>query len=148
MSSMRPPGISGQATARLWFRVGGIVLLLVALLLLGSGLADLFSPGDSSGGPHNVWMLFVGVLLLAPAGWCLQAGFVGRATRYAAGETMPVVKDSAAYLSDGEGILGVGRTVDGGEGQPEAVGPFCSRCGTRSDANAVFCDHCGHALAR
>jgi hypothetical protein len=129
MSSMRPPGISGQATARLWFRVGGIVLLLVALLLLGTGLADLFSPTDSSGGPHHVWMLFVGVVLLAPAGWCLQAGFVGLATRYAAGETMPVVKDSAAYLSDGEG-------------------PSCSQCGTRNDANAAFCDHCGHALAR
>jgi hypothetical protein len=148
MSSMRPPGFSGQATARLWFRVGGIVLLLVALLLLGSGLADLFSPADSSGGPHHVWMLFVGVLLLAPAGWCLQAGFVGVATRYAAGETLPVVKDSAAYLSDGEGILGVGRTVDDAAEHPEADGPYCSQCGTRNDAKAAFCDHCGHARAR
>jgi hypothetical protein len=147
MSSM-PPGVSGQATARLWFRVGGLVLLLVALLLLGSGLADLFSRGDPFESPHHVWMLFVGVLLLAPAGWCLQAGFMGAATRYAAGETMPLVKDSAAYLSDGQGIVGVGRTVDEGEQTPEAAGSYCSQCGARNAANAAFCDRCGHALAR
>ena len=67
----------------------------------------------------------------------LQWGFLGAAARYGAGETMPVVKDSATYLSDGEGILGVGRTA----------GPFCSKCGVRNDADAKFCDSCGGALA-
>ena len=85
------------------------------------------------------------LLLLGPAGWCLQAGFLGAASRYVAGETTPVIKDSAAYLTDGEGILGVGRTVD--DAQEPATGPFCSTCGTRNDADARFCDSCGAALA-
>jgi len=61
---------------------------------------------------------------------------LGAAARCGGGETMPVVKDSAAYLSDGEGILGVGRTA----------GPYCSKCGVRNDADARFCDSCGSAL--
>jgi zinc ribbon protein len=44
----------------------------------------------------------------------------------------------------------VGRTVDdpatGARG--EALGPFCSKCGVRNDADASYCDSCGAALAR
>jgi hypothetical protein len=87
------------------------------------------------------------VLLLAPATWCLRAGFLGVGLRYVAGETTPVIKDSASCLTNGEGILGVGRTVDDRSGEAAETGPFCTRCGTRSDAAAGFCDHCGHALA-
>ncbi|HET7432343.1 MAG TPA: zinc ribbon domain-containing protein [Nocardioides sp.] len=147
-----PPGIRGQQGARLAFRVVGLVLLVVALGLLAVGLQDLFASGDSFEGPHRFWMVFVGVLMLGPAGWCLQAGFLGAASRYVAGETTPVLKDSAAYLSDGEGILGVGRTVDDQpparqSATPPATGPFCSKCGVRNDADASFCDGCGAALA-
>ena len=46
--------------------------------------------------------------------------------RYAAGETMPVVKDSLDYLK---------------------AGPFCSTCGVRNDADAKFCDSCGATLS-
>src|SRR3954453_22007796 len=73
-----------------------------------------------------------------------------RAARYAAGETMPTVRDSASYLTDGEGVLGVGRTVDdtaSPSATERATGPFCSTCGTRNDTDASFCDHCGAALA-
>src|SRR4051795_12503973 len=142
-----PPGIRGQRSTRIAFRVVGLLLLVVALGLLAVGLQNLFSTGDSFDGPDKFWMVFVGVLLLGPAGWCLQAGFVGVASRYVAGETTPVLKDSAAYLSDGEGILGVGRTVDDARAPSAATGPSCSRCGTRNDAAASFCDSCGAALA-
>jgi hypothetical protein len=141
-----PPGLRGQATARTAFRVIGVVLLIVALGFLAVGLQDFFSSAESFDGPHRFWMVFVGVLMLGPAAWCLQAGFVGTATRYVAGETMPTVKDSAAYLTDGEGLLGAGRTVDDAPATASA-GPFCSKCGTRSDADASFCDSCGAALA-
>ena len=67
------------------------------------------------------------------------------ASRFVAGETMPVVKDSASYLTDGEGVLGVGRTVD--DGDQAATGPFCSKCGVRNDPDAKFCDSCGAPLA-
>ena len=150
MSTSRPPGIRGQAAARTTFRVVGVVLLVVAVGFLAVGLADFFGSMDSFDGPHRFWMVFVGIFGLAVAGWCLQAGFMGAASRYVAGETMPVVKDSAAYLTDGEGLLGVGRTVDdpatGARG--EALGPCCSKCGVRNDADATYCDSCGAALAR
>src|SRR3954451_11506195 len=148
MSTTPNPGLQRQRGARLAFRVIGLLLLVVALVLLGLGLQSFFSgfSDEGDGFPSRVWMAFVGVLLLGPAGWCLQAGFVGTASRYVAGETTPVVKDSAAYLTDGQGILGVGRTVDDAATQ-QAPGPFCSRCGTRNDGDASYCDRCGAALA-
>jgi|SRR3954451_1396227 len=141
-----PPGIRGQRSTRIAFRVVGLVLLVVALGLLAVGLQNLFSTGDSFEGPDKFWMVLVGILLLGPAGWCLQAGFLGAASRYVAGETTPTIKDSAAYLTDGRGLLGVGRTVDDAATQ-QVTGPFCSACGTRNDADASYCDKCGAALA-
>jgi hypothetical protein len=146
MSSTQP-GFAGQQVARTAFRVVGVVLLVVALGLLATGLQDFFSTSDSLEGPHKFWMIFVGILMLGPAGWCLQAGFMGAATRYAAGETMPVVKDSASYLSDGRGILGVGRTASTEPAADTVPGTYCSHCGTHHDDGAKFCDNCGAALA-
>jgi hypothetical protein len=143
-----PPGLRGQRGARTTFRVVGIVLLLAALGFLAVGLQDFFSSANSFDGPHKFWMVFVGILMLGPAGWCLQAGFMGAASRYVAGETTPVVKDSAAYLTDGQGFLGVGRTVDAAPAPSAATGPYCSKCGIRNDADAAFCDGCGAAIAR
>jgi hypothetical protein len=140
----RPPGIRGQRAVRNVFRVVGVVVLVAAVTFLVIGLKDFFASSDSFDGPHRFWMVFVGIFGLAIAGWCLQAGFLGAASRYVAGEATPVIKDSAAYLTDGEGVLGVGRTVDDHQ---QATGPFCSKCGTRNDAEASFCDSCGAALA-
>jgi len=143
-----PPGLRGQTAVRNAFRVVGIAVLVVAVIFLGTGLQDFFDSSGSFEGPHKFWMVFVGIFGLAIAGWCLQAGFMGAASRYVAGETTPVIRDSASYLTDGEGFLGVGRTVDD---QPQqttaATGPFCSKCGTRNDADASFCDRCGAVLA-
>ena len=146
-----PPGIRGQRVTRNIFRVVGVLALVVALAFLAVGLQDFFASADSFDGPHKFWMIFVGIFGLAVAGWCLQAGFMGAASRYVAGETTPVIKDSASYLTDGEGFLGIGRTVDDGPPGRQtsaATGPYCSRCGTRNDADASFCDSCGAALAR
>ena len=103
------------------------------------------------------------IFLLAGGGFCvvfglgaLNAGTLGAQSRYVAGETLPTVKQSAAYLTDGEGILGVGRTVDDARpagsaaGSPAAAptaGPYCRACGTRNDQEARFCDSCGASLA-
>jgi hypothetical protein len=144
----QPPGIRGQRVARTVFRIVGVVTLVVAVTFLVIGLKDFFASSDSFEGPHKFWMVFVGIFGLAIAGWCLQAGFMGAAARYTAGEAMPTVKDSAAYLTDGEGVLGIGRTVDDAAASTTtASGPFCSRCGTRNDGDASFCDRCGAALA-
>jgi hypothetical protein len=155
MSTPQAPGFRGQRPTRIAVRAVGLVLLVVALVFLAIGLQDFFSSSDSFEGPHRFAMVLVGILMLGPAGWCLQAGFLGAASRYVAGETMPVVKDSAAYLSDGQGVLGVGRTVGaappgparGPSRGPASTGPYCARCGVRNDDDASFCDSCGAALA-
>jgi hypothetical protein len=138
-TSQQGPGIRGQALARNVFRVVGLVALVVAIGFLVVGLQDFFSSADSFDGPHKFWMIFVGLFGLAVAGWCLQAGFMGAASRYFAGETMPVVKDSAAYLTDHDAPA---------PADAAALGPYCSRCGVRNDVDASYCDSCGAALAR
>ena len=148
---MRPvptPGLGTQEKYRNSFRVLGVIVFGTGLLLTCIAFLDFFSAfTDMSGGMPTVFFLaFIGMPLMGVGSWLLRAGFLGMATRYAAGETMPVVKDSAAYLSDGEGFHGIGRTVDD---QPSraAAGPCCRSCGARNDADARFCDGCGTSLA-
>jgi hypothetical protein len=78
MSTTRTPGTRGQDGARTSFRVVGLVLLVMALGLLGVGLKDFFSAlaSDAPEAADQIWMAFVGLLLLGPAGWCLQVGFM------------------------------------------------------------------------
>lgn len=123
----------GQARARTGFRIAGIVLVVVGGLLLVVGLGSLFSTmsTESMDGPKYFWMAFVGLPLLAVGGWCLQAGYIGAATRYVAGETVPVVKDSLDYLA----------------GRSKAGGRACTRCGTAEEDTAHFCSNCGTAFA-
>ena len=153
------PGLRNQAGARTSFRVIGLVLLVVGVGAAGYGFIsfaggifaadttlDPALPGAS--GMGRSFLLFAGGGFVTVLGfWFFSAGFMGAAARYGAGGSMPVVKDSAAYLTDGEGLLGVGRTVDDAPRADAATGPFCSSCGVRNDASARFCDACGHALA-
>ena len=142
------PGFTDQARKRLLFRVVGVVCMGVALVLIALAIADFvhaFNADDFDTQPTKFWYFFVALPFFAVGGACLQAGFLGAAARYGAGETMPVVKDSAAYLSDGQGILGVGRTVDG-PAASAVTGPYCRRCWVRNDESARFCDSCGSAL--
>lgn len=129
------PGLRAQGTTRIVLRVVGGLLLVVGVYLGATGLQDFAStdPGSGSDGfGRTVAGGFMAVFGLA----ALAFGFLGAQARYAAGETMPVVRDSASYLSDGQGIMGVG-----------ATGPFCRSCGQRNDHEARFCDGCGKALA-
>ena len=142
------PGLTQQSGVRTFLRVGGVVVVLIALCFVIGGMASFFrsfnaEPFAEDSGPGNFWMVFVGLPLLAVGAWMLQAGFLGAASRYVAGEAAPVLKDTASYLTDGAGILGIGKDPAGAE----ATGPYCSKCGVRNDAGARFCDACGTALA-
>ncbi len=144
------PGYADQARKRTAFRVVGVLCMGTALVLIGLAIADFVhaaSADDFDTQPTKFWYFFVALPFFAVGGACLNAGFMGAAARYGAGETMPVVRDSASYLSDGQGILGVGRTVDDDRAAASTVtGPYCSRCGVRNDDTAKFCDACGSAL--
>ncbi|MFC6288110.1 zinc-ribbon domain-containing protein [Nocardioides sp. GCM10027113] len=156
MSNAPRPGLAQQAGVRTFFRIAGLVLLPISLGVFAWGVVNVFG-NDSWAGPEGLHVAaFIGGLPLIGASlMLLQAGFMGAAARYGAGETMPVVKDSAAYLTDGEGVLGVGRTVDDraghrtGEnpGAAPAAGPYCRSCGVRNDQEARFCDGCGSSIA-
>lgn len=139
----RPPGLPAQAGTRTFLRVGGAVALVAGLAFTGVAGVDFFGGMNSFEGPTKFWMFFVGLPLLALGGGLLQAGFLGAGTRYAAGETAPVLKDTAHYLSDGAGVLGVGRSP--ATAPAGTTGPYCRHCGTRNDADARFCDACGSA---
>jgi hypothetical protein len=136
MSHVTNPGLRNQAGLRTFFRVAGPLVLAVAVVLMVVAGMEFFTL-EGFEEPTRFWMFFVGIPLLAVGGWLCQAGYAGAAARYTSGELSPVAKDTAAYLTDGEGLLGVGRTV----------GPFCRTCGVRNDGDARYCDGCGQSLA-
>jgi hypothetical protein len=131
------PGFAHQTRIRTTFRVVGPLVLLAGLGCLVVAVHDLMTV-EGFEEPTRFWLGFVGVPLLAVGGWLCMAGYGGAAARYQAGEMAPVLRDSASYLSDGRGVMGVGRTG--------ARGRFCSECGQGNDAEARFCDACGTAL--
>jgi len=77
--STTPPGLRAQGATRAVLRVVGVALLLAALAFLTLGLQSFFAAfgSDDTGFPSRSWMALFGVLMLGPAGWCLQAGFIG-----------------------------------------------------------------------
>lgn len=140
-----PPGLLGQARVRTTARVIAGVLLVTGAVLLVRGVSAFASEFgdptmDARPGP---------ILMAAGGGFCIvlglvaaQIGWMRAHVRYVAGETMPVLKDSATYLSDGQGIARIGRPA----AASTATGPYCRQCGTRNDADATFCDGCGQSL--
>ena len=144
-----PPGLVGQARVRTTARVIAGVLLVTGAVLLARGvsafLSELDDPAAFDSGPGSI-------LMAAGGGFCVvlglvaaQVGWMSAHVRYVAGETMPVVKDSATYLGDGQGLGAIGRTPQ--PGSSTVTGPYCRQCGTRNDAEARFCDACGQSLA-
>ena len=154
MSNVTPPpnpGFRNQSGARTVFRVLGVVAVLAALWLMVTAGMEFFTL-EGFEEPTKFWMFFVGMPLLAVGGWLLQAGFMGVGARYTSGELSPVAKDTAHYLTDGKGLLGVGATPSGETtsaptGAGSSTGPYCRSCGTRNDADARFCDSCGTTMA-
>lgn len=153
------PGYPDQTRKRLVFRVLGVLSMLTALVLIGLAAADFYASFTADDpfvddGPDRFWMFFLALPFFAAGGFMLQLGFGGALARYGAGESAPVLKDTARYLSDGRGVLGVGVSPEHARaGQAEqtaqraaAAGPYCRRCGTRNDADARFCDACGSDL--
>jgi uncharacterized membrane protein YhdT len=124
-SNTGSPGFRNQAGIRTTFRVLGGVVLVVGVVMFGYGISQVFGSDDVPGG-FQIACFMGGLLVIGFGLMLLQGGFMGAAARYAAGETMPVVKDSLTSLS---------------------AGRYCSCCGVRNDEGAKFCDSCGSALA-
>ncbi len=128
------PGLPGQRGARTGLRVAGLVLTPLGALLAGYGLYRFVTGGTAGAGFGETGDngTLTGLLMFAAGGFLLvigfgllNAGYLRTTARYAAGETMPVVKDAASYLT---------------------AAKACGSCGRRNDAEARFCDGCGHSL--
>ena len=155
MNNLTPPagpGFRKQSGARTVFRILGSLALVASLVLMVTAGVELFTL-EGFEEPTRFWMFFVGIPLLAVGAFLLQAGFLGAGARYTSGELAPVAKDTAHYLSDGQGLLGVGTSrsdeavTTSGATAGSPTGPYCRSCGTRNDADARFCDSCGTAMA-
>ncbi|WP_341240800.1 zinc ribbon domain-containing protein [uncultured Nocardioides sp.] len=145
---MAPTALPDTARTRLVLRVLGGVLLLAGVAAFGWGVYTVFTYEGFDGPPGLAVLAFIGGLPVIGVGLgMLNASTIGAQSRCVAGETMPTLKQSAAYLSDGEGIMGVGRTVDDRQRGTAANGPYCRSCGVRNDEDARFCDGCGSSLA-
>lgn len=105
---------------------------------------DFSSPFSTFG---TMWMPVVGIILIVAGAWMLRAGYLSTTVRYVAGETMPVVKDSASYLTDGEGFMGIGKLPNAGTESVRAQqGLYCRDCGGQNAPAARFCSNCGRQL--
>lgn len=129
-SAGQGPGLQNQAQARTGLRVLGGVLLAVGGTMTVIGMLDFLSSfGGNDFGFPTLFILAVIGMPIASFGWkLLIAGYLQVGSRYLAGETAPVAKDTIEYL---------------GYGQAKTK---CAHCGAESDAEAKFCDDCGKPM--
>ena len=124
------PGFRNQSGMRTLFRIGGVLSMGAAVILIGIAIVDFLATmnSDTMAGPSRFWMFFLAVPLFFVGGVCLNAGFGGAGLRYAAGEAAPVAKDTMAYLRD----------------EPQAG--RCASCQSPLPTGARFCANCGTAV--
>ena len=149
----RPPQLSQQPAVRSFLRLGGPIVLGIGLVLTVIAVADFFSAFGTFTQPTNFWMAFVGLPMIAIGGGMIQAGYLGVATRYVAGEVTPTIKDTLEYV----GLTGSQVTCArcGGKSSPDAkfcddcgapLRSVCAACGHENALGAAFCDQCGKPL--
>jgi membrane protease subunit (stomatin/prohibitin family) len=81
---------------------------------------------------------------------CCQFGFMGRVSRYVAGEVAPVQKDTFNYLAEGtqQGVRTLAGAVRDGLAAGKSAAAECSKCHAANEPDAKFCAHCGAELQR
>lgn len=147
------PGLPNQGGVRDLLRIGGAIALGLGIVLTAIALIDFLSAFGSFGTPTNFGLAFIGLPLIAVGGWALQAGYIGPATRYVAGEVTPPLRDTlgALGLTDAATVCpacGVqnARGARFCDSCGAALARTCPACGAQNDADARFCDGCGSAL--
>ena len=130
-------------------QVVGPALALLGLAFIVIGFGSFFAAfGNHDGPPRYFWCAFVGMPLLGVGLMISKFAFLGRVSRYVAGETAPVAKDTFNYLAEDtqEGVRNVAGAI--GEGLGSTTSPSrCRACGHTNDADAKFCRNCGASLA-
>jgi len=117
----RPLSSPHHQTVRSVLRIGGPILLVVALVFMIVGLVDFFSAFGGDGPPRRFWCLFVGMPLLFVGLVMTKIGYLGTIYRYIATEATPVATDAFNETADGiqPGVRKIARSIAEGlnEGQ-------------------------------
>ena len=160
-TAVSPQTAQTNAALRNGFRIGGLVLLVVGLVVFlynGSHVVHAISDSSDMSSPHFAEGPSVGSMLATMGGFLLigislqllNLGFLRPAVNYAAGEGSEAIRSVSGDIAGGirEGLAGPGGPggTGGGVGASERTGPYCSKCGVRNAAGAHFCDACGTAL--
>ncbi len=95
---MKPLFEDHNRPIRTGLRLAGFILLPLGAVFLLVGLVDFFSAFGGGGFPTKFWCMFVGMPLTAVGVGCLQAGYARKIGTYVAGESVPVVTESAKHL--------------------------------------------------
>jgi hypothetical protein len=142
-----------HAALRPVLRTLGPALVVVGLIFIGVGMASFFSSFGSFEPPRYFWCAFVGMPLLAVGVAMTKFAYLGAVSRYVAGETAPVAKDTFSYLADGTTdsvkalAAAAAQGISTGFHEGETV-VACPRCEHKNDADANFCEQCGASLSR
>jgi hypothetical protein len=138
----------GHSNIRGVLRVVGPLVAGLGLVFTIVGIGSFFAAFGSFGPPRYFWCAFVGMPLLFVGIAISKFAFLGRLTRYVAGESAPVAKDTFNYLAQGTqpGVRAMATAV--GQGlQGRGAQAQCAKCGQSNDADARFCRNCGTGLS-
>lgn len=137
-------------TLREVLRVAGPILVAVGLLFLAVGLGSFFSSFGGFGPPRYFWCAFVGMPVLSAGIACCRLGYLGRISRYVAGEVAPVQKDTFNFLAEGTqpGVRTLAAAIRDGLAADESPAVLCPKCESPNEADAKFCSQCGAELPR
>ena len=145
-------GASEHRAIRGTLRTIGPLVLIGGVVLLVIGIGDFFMSFGSFE-PKYFWCAFLGMPMIAIGGGMTQYGYMGKITRYVSREIAPAGKDTFNYLADGTkpGVKNIAQALGEGlsAGMRGTATPgtvACPVCDHLNDADARFCDQCGHAL--
>lgn len=146
MENDNNPYLKDDGKARNKLRLAGWICLGIGIGSLLIGVLSFVLIGLAGGFPIVSMALFsLGGTLTMAGAVCLFLGYMKNINHYVASQGTPVVSESANYvLHDTRDE--VKKTVDAVKGKEEGV--VCPHCGTKNEAGAAFCDHCGAPLTK
>jgi hypothetical protein len=148
------------------FRVAGVAVSVVAVVLIVVGFSSLFSSWGELDEPSRQalptkfpYALF-GLILLGVGGWLLRTGFRGVSEPDVSSEIAPLVEDAPAtsndrpYQADATEVpeprpdqTTIPASIPGSIPGSIPASRRCAHCAVLSRSEDKFCSNCGDALA-
>ncbi len=138
---------------RMFLRFLGVLLVIVGAIFFIIGIVSFFSAFGSHGPPRYFWCAFIGMPMLGIGISICKFAFMGKVSRYVAGEVAPVGKDVVNYMANETRDTLREVAAAAGEGFRNGKGTdnkriICHKCNTDNDISAKFCNNCGASLKK